>query len=106
MEFFRLHMCGGRNLSPPDSDENILGIHAFCDTKINFNCAYLDTDRDMHAVAFTGVGATLMSDIPVHGIMERLVSKIEGGKSPLQNVNHCRPQAEGRIGTELYINEG
>ena len=40
--------------------------------KLNFHRSYLGTDWGMHAVTFTGVGDTLMSDIPDHGIMYKL----------------------------------
>ena len=40
----------------------------------------------MHKVEFTGIGFMLMVDIPVHGMMEKLVSKTEGGKQLIKMV--------------------
>ena len=49
-----------------------LVFNKFCDTKLNFHRAYLDTDWNMRTVDFTGVGILLMVDIPVYGMMEKL----------------------------------
>ena len=65
-------MCGGRHTNSPDSDVRILDLCAFCDTKLNFHRVYLDTDWGILAVAFMGVGVTFMTDLPVHGMMEKL----------------------------------
>ena len=65
-----LSVLGGRHITPPDSNVRVLGINSFCDTKINFYCAYLGTDWGMRTVDFAGVGIPLMEDIPVYGMME------------------------------------
>ena len=52
--------------------------YAFHDMKINFHFSYLGTYLVMHAVAFTGVGDPLMSDIPDHGIMYKLQHSYPG----------------------------
>ena len=51
---------------------HVLGINSFFDTKINFHGAYLDTNWDIHTVAFAGVGIRVMTDIPVNGMLEKL----------------------------------
>ena len=61
-----------RNIPSPDSDVIILGIHAFHDTNINFRNAYSNTNSLMHTISFEGVGITLMSDIHIYGMMEKL----------------------------------
>ena len=67
-----LSILVGRNLTPPDSDVRVLGLNSFCDTKLNFHRAYIDTNWGMHPFAFTGVGIPLMADIPVYGMVEKL----------------------------------
>ena len=65
-------ILGGRHITPPDSYVRVLGLNSFCDKRLNFHRAYLDTDWGVHTVAFEGVGIPLMADIPVYGIMEKL----------------------------------
>ena len=60
-----LRILGGRHLSPPDSEMRVLGLNSFRDTKINFHCAYIDTNWGMCTGAFVGVGITLMTYITV-----------------------------------------
>ena len=57
---------------PQDSDVHVLGLNSFCDKKLNFHHAYLDTDWGISTVALAGVGILLMKDIPVYGTMEKL----------------------------------
>jgi CCR4-NOT complex subunit CAF16 len=50
----------------------VLGLHSFHDTRLNFHRAYLDCDWGMRTVAFVGGGIPFMADIPVHQMMEKL----------------------------------
>ena len=51
---------------------NVLGLHAFHDTRLNFHRAYLDCDWGMRSVAFVGAAVPLMADIAVRNMMEKL----------------------------------
>ena len=62
----------GSPLTPPYSDAHIPGLLSFCGTKLNFYCAYLDTNWVVRTVAFADVGVLLISYIPVHGMMKIL----------------------------------
>jgi CCR4-NOT complex subunit CAF16 len=53
----------------------VLGLHAFHDTRLNFHRAYLDCDWGMRSVAFVGAAVPLMADIAVRNMMERLQSE-------------------------------
>ena len=39
-----LRILGGGHLAPLYSDVHVLILNLFCDTKLNFHCAYLDTN--------------------------------------------------------------
>ena len=67
-----LRILGGRHFTHPDSDVRVLGLNSFRDKNLNFYCAYLDTNWGMCTVTFAGVSITLMADIPVYGMMEKL----------------------------------
>ena len=67
-----LRILGGRHITPPDSDVRVLDLNSFCDTKLNFHRAYLGMYWGARTVVFTGVVITLMADITVYGMMEKL----------------------------------
>ena len=50
----------------------VLILNSFCDAKLNFHRAYLDTDWVMRTVALTGVGVMLMAEIHFYGMIEKL----------------------------------
>lgn len=56
------------------SKVNVLGLHAFHDTKLNFHRTSIDCDWGMRTVAFVGCSVPLMADIAVNKMMEKLQS--------------------------------
>jgi CCR4-NOT complex subunit CAF16 len=62
---------------------NVLGLHAFHDTRLNFHRAYLDCDWGLRSVAFVGGAVPLAADIKVRHMMERLQASHPGRREEL-----------------------
>ncbi len=67
-----LRLISGRHLAKPEGCISILGLNAFCDTRLNFHRSYLETGWGLQTVAFAGCGVPLMVDIPIAQMMEKL----------------------------------
>ena len=66
----RSWVCKERHLTPQNSDVRIIGLNESRNTNLNFHRAYIDTNWSMHTVSFVGNGILLITDIPLHWMME------------------------------------